>query len=149
MSYRHQDPWQRSVILDADCFAPGKDNFESGYVFMIIEASNVSSIRLPGNPGDVAVLNSKSMPSQEPQCLGVIRSKRLTSVSHPLHWHGMDVVLLAQSNTTFDPVNSYKTFNFVNPPRRDVVLLPAGGFIAIAFKPDNPGAWLVHCHIAW
>lgn len=61
----------------------------------------------------------------------------------------MDVVLLAQSNTTFDPVSSYQSFNFINPPRRDVVLLPAGGYIAIAFKPDNPGAWLVHCHIAW
>lgn len=70
-------------------------------------------------------------------------------VTHPLHWHGMDIVVLAQSNTTFDPVTSYDTFNFVNPPRRDVVLLPAGGFVAIAFKPDNPGAWLMHCHIAW
>lgn len=61
----------------------------------------------------------------------------------------MDVVILAQQNTTFDPVNSYKTFNFINPPRRDVVLVPAGGYIAIAFKPDNPGVWLLHCHIAW
>lgn len=61
----------------------------------------------------------------------------------------MDVVLLAQSNTTFDPAASFDTFNFVNPPRRDVVLLPANGYIAIAFKPDNPGAWLMHCHIAW
>ena len=61
----------------------------------------------------------------------------------------MDVVLLAQSNETFDPEKSYATFNFNNPPRRDVILLPAHGFIAIALKPDNPGAWLVHCHIAW
>lgn len=61
----------------------------------------------------------------------------------------MDIVLLAQSNTTFDPAASFSTFNFTNPPRRDVVLLPANGYIAIAFKPDNPGAWLMHCHIAW
>lgn len=61
----------------------------------------------------------------------------------------MDIVVLAQKNTTFDPVNSYQDFNFVNPPRRDVVLLPAKGYIAIAFKPDNPGVWLLHCHIAW
>lgn len=71
------------------------------------------------------------------------------AVAHPLHWHGMDVVVLGQQNTTFDPVNSYTTFNFINPPRRDVVLVPAGGYIAIAFKPDNPGIWLLHCHIAW
>jgi hypothetical protein len=35
-----------------------------------------------------------------------------------------------------------------NPPRRDVVLLPRNGFVIIAFKTDNPGSWLMHCHIA-
>jgi hypothetical protein len=35
-----------------------------------------------------------------------------------------------------------------NPPRRDVVLLPNNGYVVIAFKTDNPGTWLVHCHIA-
>ena len=38
---------------------------------------------------------------------------------------------------------------FVNPPRRDVALLPKGGYLIIAFKADNPGSWLLHCHIAW
>ena len=39
--------------------------------------------------------------------------------------------------------------NRTNPPRRDVALLPANGYLIIAFKSDNPGAWLLHCHIAW
>jgi len=39
--------------------------------------------------------------------------------------------------------------NLVNPPRRDVAKLPANGYLAIAFKKDNPGSWLLHCHIAW
>jgi hypothetical protein len=29
------------------------------------------------------------------------------------------------------------------------VLLPAKGYVVIAFKADNPGTWLVHCHIAF
>jgi len=29
-----------------------------------------------------------------------------------------------------------------------VVLMPTNGFIIIAFKADNPGSWLLHCHIA-
>jgi hypothetical protein len=33
--------------------------------------------------------------------------------------------------------------------RRDVTMLPALGWVLIAFKTDNPGAWLFHCHIAW
>ena len=38
---------------------------------------------------------------------------------------------------------------FDNPPRRDVALLPKGGYLIIAFKADNPGSWLLNCHIAW
>ena len=24
-----------------------------------------------------------------------------------------------------------------------------GGYLVIAFETDNPGAWLMHCHIGW
>ena len=47
----------------------------------------------------------------------------------------------------FDPSNV--NLKLDNPPRRDVVLLPSDGYIVIAFKADNPGPWLVHCHIAF
>ncbi|RAL65835.1 hypothetical protein DID88_005498 [Monilinia fructigena] len=33
--------------------------------------------------------------------------------------------------------------------RRDVAMLPASGYLVIAFYTDNPGAWLMHCHIGW
>ncbi|KAI4287115.1 MAG: hypothetical protein L6R35_003630 [Caloplaca aegaea] len=52
-----------------------------------------------------------------------------------------------QSTQSFDASLLNPKYN--NPPRRDVVLLPADGFVAIAFKADNPGSWLLHCHIAW
>ena len=28
-------------------------------------------------------------------------------------------------------------------------MLPASGWLVIGFLTDNPGAWLMHCHIAW
>lgn len=31
--------------------------------------------------------------------------------------------------------------------RRDVASLPGGGYLVLAFKTDNPGSWLMHCHI--
>ncbi|KAK2855717.1 hypothetical protein FQN49_004913 [Arthroderma sp. PD_2] len=83
----------------------------------------------------------------------VITGKKLkalesqVAVAHPIHLHGHDFVLLQQSTKPWDP--TYVNLKLDNPPRRDVVLLPAGGFIVIAFKPDNPGSWLLHCHIAW
>ena len=36
-----------------------------------------------------------------------------------------------------------------NPMRRDVQIVPANGFIALAFEADNPGVWPFHCHVAW
>ena len=70
---------------------------------------------------------------------------------HPMHLHGHDFALLAQSSDPYPgslaQIND--TLKTINPPRRDVVLLPRGGYIVIAFKADNPGPWLLHCHIAW
>ena len=64
-------------------------------------------------------------------------------------WHGSDIALLASSKHPFDPLTSPRTWNFYNPPRRDTVTVPSGGYVAVAFRPDNPGVWLVHCHISW
>lgn len=74
------------------------------------------------------------------------------TVTHPIHLHGSDFVVLAQSTEKWDEATSPRLFNYDNPPRRDTAMLPVsqdGGFLVIAFKPDNPGAWLLHCHIAW
>jgi hypothetical protein len=68
-------------------------------------------------------------------------------VAHPIHLHGHDFVILAQGNTTFNPTVVKPNLN--NPTRRDVAMLPANGYLWIAFQVDNPGAWLMHCHIAW
>lgn len=64
-----------------------------------------------------------------------------------IHLHGHDFAILAQSDTPYwDPT---VRLNLNNPPRRDVALLPANGYLILAFKSDNPGSWLLHCHIAW
>ena len=68
-------------------------------------------------------------------------------VNHPIHLHGHDFWIIGQETGTFNLSTS--TLNLVNPPRRDVATLPGDGFLAIAFKIDNPGSWLLHCHIAW
>jgi hypothetical protein len=28
-------------------------------------------------------------------------------------------------------------------------MLPSGGYLLLAFPADNPGLWVMHCHIAW
>ncbi|KKY29948.1 putative multicopper oxidase [Diaporthe ampelina] len=67
--------------------------------------------------------------------------------AHPLHLHGHDFWVLGQGVGTYDAATA--DLQTVNVPRRDVVLLPASGWVAFAFITDNPGVWLTHCHIAW
>ena len=62
-----------------------------------------------------------------------------------MHLHGHDFAILQVSTTPYTGDIKPKTNN---PARRDVVLLPKNGFVVIAFKTDNPGTWLMHCHIA-
>lgn len=64
-----------------------------------------------------------------------------------MHLHGHDFWILAQEAGVFNGSTSH--FNTANPSRRDTATLPGGGYLAIAFQLDNPGAWLCHCHIAW
>ncbi|KAL1591751.1 laccase, multicopper oxidase, benzenediol:oxygen oxidorectuctase [Paraconiothyrium brasiliense] len=70
-------------------------------------------------------------------------------IPHPIHLHGHDFYVLGRGQGVFDPTSSPSTLTWQNPTRRDVALLPGGGWLAIAFPTDNPGAWLMHCHIAW
>lgn len=68
-------------------------------------------------------------------------------IPHPIHLHGHDFYVLAQDTGTYDAATV--TLNLDNPPRRDVALLPSGGYLYLAWKTDNPGVWLMHCHIGW
>ena len=69
------------------------------------------------------------------------------AVTHPIHLHGHDFFVLAQETGTYSA--SSTTLNLNNPPRRDVAMLPPAGHLVLAFQTDNPGAWLMHCHIGW
>ncbi|GAM83354.1 hypothetical protein ANO11243_013410 [Dothideomycetidae sp. 11243] len=66
---------------------------------------------------------------------------------HPIHLHGHDFFVLGNGAGTFN--KSTANLNFNTPPRRDTTLLPGDGWLALAFEANNPGAWLMHCHIAW
>ncbi|KAF9700228.1 hypothetical protein EKO04_001632 [Ascochyta lentis] len=66
-------------------------------------------------------------------------------LNHPIHLHGHDFLILGSGSGTY----SNQELNMFNPPRRDTANMPAAGWLVIAFETDNPGAWLMHCHIGW
>ncbi|KAF2196616.1 hypothetical protein GQ43DRAFT_382858 [Delitschia confertaspora ATCC 74209] len=69
-------------------------------------------------------------------------------IAHPIHLHGHDAYLLGSGTGTFSAAN-IPQLKFTNPVRRDVAMLPASGWLVLAYPSDNPGAWLMHCHIAF
>ncbi|KAH8879996.1 multicopper oxidase [Thozetella sp. PMI_491] len=69
-----------------------------------------------------------------------------TGLTHPIHLHGHDFWVLSQGSGSY---STSTVLNTANTPRRDVAMLPANGHLVIAFKTDNPGVWLMHCHIGW
>jgi len=86
--------------------------------------------------------------------------ENLSVVPHPMHLHGHDFIILGRTpaypnplqnpnSRRFNPATDLAGLKFNNPIRRDTTMLPANGWLVVAFKVDNPGAWLFHCHIAW
>lgn len=74
-------------------------------------------------------------------------------MGHPFHLHGHKFWILGwgsgnfpASTTTEAPLSQ---IDWNNPPYRDTFLLPQGGWVAIRYITDNPGAWIFHCHIEW
>jgi hypothetical protein len=59
------------------------------------------------------------------------------AMQHPIHLHGQRFIVLS--------VNGVPEDNLV---WKDTVLLPTGFAIDILLEVTNPGAWMMHCHIA-
>ncbi|KAB2060153.1 hypothetical protein ES319_A11G358600v1 [Gossypium barbadense] len=71
----------------------------------------------------------------------------LGAESHPLHLHGYNFFIVGQGFGNYDPNKDPLKFNLVDPMERNTAGVPAGGWIAIRFFADNPGAWFMHCHL--
>ena len=39
--------------------------------------------------------------------------------------------------------------NLKDPPVKDTVAVPDGGFTIVRLHANNPGFWLIHCHMSW
>ena len=57
---------------------------------------------------------------------------------HPMHLHGHTFWVMKTSE-----------YDSGHGVLRDIVSVPAMGWALIRFVADNPGVWLLHCHIDW
>jgi len=71
---------------------------------------------------------------------------------HPFHLHGHKfwIVGRSQNYTSSDPtLNPPIVEGQKNPMRRDTILVFQQQSATLRFVANNPGAWLLHCHIEW
>jgi len=59
-----------------------------------------------------------------------------TAFEHPIHLHGHSFRVIKRNGR-----------NEPHQPFRDTVLLGVDETIEIAFVADNPGSWMLHCHV--
>ncbi|KAM3690187.1 hypothetical protein ACJW30_09G103000 [Castanea mollissima] len=71
----------------------------------------------------------------------------IATESHPIHFHGFNFHVLAQGFGNYDSENDPRKFNLVNPQIRNTIAVPTGGWAIIRFTANNPGIWMVHCHL--
>jgi len=66
-----------------------------------------------------------------------------TPLPHPIHLHGHNFFIIGAGLGSGQGV----AYNLTQPVARDTQTVDAGGYLTIAFPLDNPGIWLMHCHI--
>jgi FtsP/CotA-like multicopper oxidase with cupredoxin domain len=97
------------------------------------------------------------LPSSTPLWVDLIINN-LDDGAHPFHLHGHSFYVLA-SHRTSHGWGSYSPYaasgnsaqkpelNLLNPVRRDTVSVPSHGYVVLRFRADNPGVWMLHCHV--
>ncbi|XP_064970920.1 laccase-24-like isoform X2 [Musa acuminata AAA Group] len=71
----------------------------------------------------------------------------LGTENHPLHLHGFNFFVLAQGFGNFNATAAASSYNLVDPQVRNTVAVPVGGWAVIRFVANNPGVWILHCHL--
>ena len=69
---------------------------------------------------------------------------------HPIHIHGRRFYVLGRGAANVGEFNPNRNrLNVKNPYLRDTVTIEARSWIVIRFADQNPGVWMMHCHIDW
>ncbi|THU92259.1 hypothetical protein K435DRAFT_672475 [Dendrothele bispora CBS 962.96] len=77
-------------------------------------------------------------------------TRKDAALDHPYHLHGYDFQIVARGTGELSIADAANIeYNTTNPLRRDTLVIPGGSYAVLRFGNDNPGAWVLHCHIAW
>lgn len=136
------------VLMSAGTNASWADNSSvvqwslNGHIMTVDWEKPTLSYVFEGESNFTEEQNVIELPNANEWTFWIIQSLagEITSAPHPIHLHGHDFYVLGSGEGTF---SDSSTLTYSQPTRRDVAMLPAVGYLVIAFKTDNPGAWLM------
>ncbi|CAG8013593.1 unnamed protein product [Penicillium olsonii] len=68
---------------------------------------------------------------------------------HPWHLHGHQFQVLQRTGINGGYYNGLFSNVSQTPIKRDTIMVQNNGHTVIRFRADNPGVWMLHCHIEW
>jgi FtsP/CotA-like multicopper oxidase with cupredoxin domain len=90
----------------------------------------------------VYTINNRTYPNTEPldvnegDLVKVTLKNTSKSADHPMHLHGLFFQVLSKNGS---PIEG-------SPLMKDTLNVKPGEEYVVAFKADNPGNWMFHCH---
>ncbi|KAG0147500.1 hypothetical protein CROQUDRAFT_61647 [Cronartium quercuum f. sp. fusiforme G11] len=71
-------------------------------------------------------------------------------IDHSYHLHGVDSHIIGRGQGVLTEAASRNlTYNINNPTRRDTYVIGGGTHAIIRVYCNNPGIWIIHCHLGW
>ncbi|XP_075518772.1 laccase-14-like [Primulina tabacum] len=71
----------------------------------------------------------------------------VAGIDHPMHLHGHSFYVVGWGFGNFDKDKDPLNYNLVDPPFQNTIAVPRNGWTTIRFRANNPGVWLMHCHL--
>ena len=67
----------------------------------------------------------------------------MVGLDHPMHLHGFSFFVVGWGFGNFDPIKDPLRYNIADPQKRNTVIVPKNGWVAIRFTADNPGIQVI------
>ncbi|CAH7681440.1 multi-copper oxidase laccase-like protein [Phakopsora pachyrhizi] len=83
-------------------------------------------------------------------CYDIVINNLDAALDHSYHLHGVDgwIVATGTGELSASVANTIR-YNTTNPLRRDTQVVAGGSYHVVRVLANNPGIWILHCHLGW
>ena len=150
-----------TITLDLEFFEQDNQN-RAGFnniTYLAQSVPTLASVLTTGKAADNATIygtNANAFVAEYGQLVELVVNNYDTG-AHVMHIHGHQPQLVARVNGVMDDgdISSQAIYDGdsssfpATPIRRDSWVLAAAGYTVIRFIANNPGVWIIHCHMEW